>query len=126
MSPETALYEFRFPDIGEGLTEGTVVDLKVVPGQTVKAGQALAIVETDKVVTEMPSPVGGLLVELPIVKGQVVKVGEIVARIRTTTAAPHAAHEPTPSYAEAGTVVGRLDTGSGGILPPSDEGAPAV
>jgi len=124
MSHEAGLFDFRFPDIGEGLTEGTVVELKVAPGQTVKAGQALAIVETDKVVTEMPSPVGGVLVELPIVKGQVVKVGEIVARIRTAAGAPspHVAREPEPIYAEAGTVVGSLDTTSGGTLPPSTEG----
>jgi pyruvate dehydrogenase E2 component (dihydrolipoamide acetyltransferase) len=121
-----AVYEFRFPDIGEGLTEGTVVELRVVPGQTVKPGQALAIVETDKVVTEMPSPVGGILVELPIVKGQVVKVGEIVARIHTVGApAPHVAREPEPTYKESGTVVGTLDTTSGGILPPSTEGGSA-
>jgi pyruvate dehydrogenase E2 component (dihydrolipoamide acetyltransferase) len=125
MSHEAGLYDFRFPDIGEGLTEGTVVEIKVAPGQTLIPGQALAIIETDKVVTEMPSPVGGMLVELPIVKGQVVKVGEIVARIRTAAGAPAppVANEPEPTYAEAGTVVGKLDTGSGGILPPSSEGA---
>ncbi len=84
MSHETALFEFRFPDIGEGLTEGTIVELKVEPGSSVKPGPgALAIVETDKVVTEMPSPVEGVVVELPITKGQVVQVGEIVAKIRT-------------------------------------------
>ena len=83
MSHETTLFEFRFPDIGEGLTEGTIVELKVAPGSSVKQGEALAIVETDKVVTEMPSPVEGVVVELPITKGQVVQVGEIVARIRT-------------------------------------------
>ena len=60
MSREAGLFEFHFPDIGEGLTEGTVIELKVAPGQHVKAGEALAIVETDKVVTEMPSPVEGV------------------------------------------------------------------
>ena len=125
MSRDAALYEFRFPDIGEGLTEGTVVELKVSAGQSVKAGDALAIVETDKVVTEMPSPVEGVVVEMSLVKGQVVKVGEIVARIRmsaapapaTASAAARDAH-----HAEAGTVVGKLDTGSGSVLPPSNEG----
>lgn len=138
MSRETALFDFHFPDIGEGLTEGTIVELKVSAGKQVKQGETLAIVETDKVVTEMPSPVEGLIVELPIVKGQVVRVGEIVARIRTsaapaptvalTTAAGHAAphagaaHPETQHGAEAGSVVGHLDTGSGGVLPASSEG----
>lgn len=135
-----ALFDFRFPDIGEGLTEGTIVELKVSAGQHVKPGEALAVVETDKVVTELPSPVEGVVVEMSLVKGQVVHVGEVVARIRTgaasapaPSAARPAAHGPSPahapahthgeaSYAEAGTVVGRLDSGSAGVLPPSDEG----
>jgi pyruvate dehydrogenase E2 component (dihydrolipoamide acetyltransferase) len=138
MSRES-LYEFRFPDIGEGLTEGTIVELKVSPGEHVKPGQALAVVETDKVVTEMPSPVDGVVVEMSLVKGQVVRVGEVVARIRTGDApAPAAspagppsparasAHTPAPrtetTITEHGSVVGRLDTGSSGVLPPSNEG----
>jgi pyruvate dehydrogenase E2 component (dihydrolipoamide acetyltransferase) len=121
------LYEFRFPDIGEGLTEGTIVELKTAPGKKVMPGDPLAVVETDKVVTEIPSPVEGIIVELPVVKGQVVRVGEIVARIRTTTAA--SGQEPAargePAFSEAGTVVGRLETGTGGLLPASAEGLSA-
>jgi pyruvate dehydrogenase E2 component (dihydrolipoamide acetyltransferase) len=138
MSRES-LYEFRFPDIGEGLTEGTIVELKVAPGEHVKPGQALAVVETDKVVTEMPSPVAGVVVEMSLVKGQVVRVGEVVARIRTgdapapaaspggpVPAARASAHAAAPhaetSITEHGSVVGRLDTGGSGMLPPSNEG----
>jgi pyruvate dehydrogenase E2 component (dihydrolipoamide acetyltransferase) len=143
MSRES-LYEFRFPDIGEGLTEGTIVELKVAPGERVKPGQALAVVETDKVVTEMPSPVAGVVVEISLVKGQVVRVGEVVARIRTGDAPAPAASPGAPANAaratahavvpraetpitEHGSVVGRLETGSPGMLPPSSEGyaAPA-
>jgi pyruvate dehydrogenase E2 component (dihydrolipoamide acetyltransferase) len=122
MSREAGLYEFHFPDIGEGLTEGTIVELKAVPGQHVKAGQALAVVETDKVVTEMPSPVEGVLVEMPLVTGQVVRVGEVVARIHTKAApAPSLAGSHEAPYAEAGTVVGRLEVGTG-MLAASSEG----
>jgi pyruvate dehydrogenase E2 component (dihydrolipoamide acetyltransferase) len=110
MSLDPGLFEFRFPDIGEGLTEGTIVELRTAPGSHVKPGDALAVVETDKVVTEMPSPVDGIVEELPISKGQVVKVGQIVARIRTARLAEDEA-----------TVVGKLDMTSGGILPPSRE-----
>jgi len=128
MSRDVGLYEFRFPDIGEGLTEGTIVELRAAEGQAVKAGQALAVVETDKVVTELPSPVEGTVVEIPLVKGQVVKVGEIVARIHTSAApAPSVANavpvrEREEHHAEAASVVGRLDSGSGGVLPASSEG----
>ena len=150
MSREAGLYEFRFPDIGEGLTEGTVVELKVAPGQPVKAGQALAVVETDKVVTELPSPVDGTVLEIPMVKGQVVRVGEIVARIHTRApgpapavslgAAPAAREREAPGEGgrqpsreparepprepprEAASVVGRLEPGAGMVLPASSEG----
>jgi len=122
MSHDTALFEFRFPDIGEGLTEGTIVELKVAPGSSVKPGQALAIVETDKVVTEMPSPVEGIVVELPITKGQVVQVGEIVAKIRTGL-------HPAPiveSSPDGGTVVGQLMVASHGVMPASTEGVSSL
>ena len=66
-----------------------------------KQGDALAIVETDKVVTEMPSPVEGTVVELRVVKGQVVQVGEIVARIRPPAAAGGAAGTAAALAAEA-------------------------
>ncbi len=123
MSRETGLYEFHFPDIGEGLTEGTIIELKVSPGQSVKAGEPLAIVETDKVVTDMPSPVDGVVVEMTLVKGQVVRVGEVVARIRTSAApSPSVATAHEAPHAESASVVGKLDTGSGSVLPSSSEG----
>jgi pyruvate dehydrogenase E2 component (dihydrolipoamide acetyltransferase) len=123
MSHETALFEFHFPDIGEGLTEGTIVELKVAAGSRVALGQPLAVVETDKVVTELPSPVEGTIVDLRIVKGQVVQVGETVARIRTAAAAAAPAHEPPrAAHQDPGSVVGRLDTAHAAVLPPSDEG----
>jgi pyruvate dehydrogenase E2 component (dihydrolipoamide acetyltransferase) len=129
MSHDAGLFEFKFPDIGEGLTEGTVVDLKVATGQRVKAGEALAVVETDKVVTDLPSPVEGVIEEMALVEGQVLRVGEVVARIRTGTAPQPAAASVAATYStreatpvESGTVVGRLDTSLGGVLPPSSEG----
>ncbi|HET6484867.1 MAG TPA: dihydrolipoamide acetyltransferase family protein, partial [Spirochaetia bacterium] len=111
MSPEGAIREFRFPDLGEGLTEGTVVELRVKPGDRVRQGDALAVVETDKVVTEIPAPVDGVVVEIPISPKQVVKVGEVVARFKV-------------SQSEAASVVGRLDGGHREVLVASLEGMP--
>lgn len=70
MSHDPAVHEFRFPDIGEGLTEGRVVEVRVACGQHVRQGDALAVVETDKVVTEIPSPFDGEIVELPVSPGR--------------------------------------------------------
>ncbi len=110
------MHEFRFPDIGEGLTEGRIVEVRVACGQHVRQGDALAVVETDKVVTEIPSPFDGEIVELPVSPGAVVHVGEIVALIRTRAAAT------AQSGDHSASVVGKLDSAAGGLLPPSTEG----
>jgi pyruvate dehydrogenase E2 component (dihydrolipoamide acetyltransferase) len=128
MSLDPLVREFRFPDIGEGLTEGRVVEVRVTCGQQVRQGDALAVVETDKVVTEIPSPFDGEIVELPVSPGKVVHVGEIVALIRTgarTGAAATAEAAAGTSAAGAdhsASVVGKLDPVLGGLLPPSTEG----
>ncbi len=50
-------FEFRFPDIGEGITEGTLMKWLVKEGgENIEEGQSVAEVETDKVTTEIPSP----------------------------------------------------------------------
>jgi pyruvate dehydrogenase E2 component (dihydrolipoamide acetyltransferase) len=129
MSHDPAMREFRFPDIGEGLTEGRIVEVRVACGQHVRQGDALAVVETDKVVTEIPSPFDGEIVELPVSPGKVVRVGEVVALIRTAvatvaTATSPAAAPPAPMQGadHSASVVGKLDAASGGLLPPSTEG----
>lgn len=47
---------FKFPDIGEGLDEGTIAEWYVTKGQMISSGEALVRMETDKVVTDIPSP----------------------------------------------------------------------
>ena len=49
-------YIFNFPDIGEGLEEGTILEWYVTKGQTVSTGDPLVKMETDKVVADIPSP----------------------------------------------------------------------
>ncbi|HVP17799.1 MAG TPA: dihydrolipoamide acetyltransferase family protein [Spirochaetia bacterium] len=120
MSHDQSLHEFRFPDIGEGLTEGRIVEVRVACGQHVRQGDALAVVETDKVVTEIPSPYDGEIVELPVSPGKVVRVGEIVALIRTARLA--AGPQPVSEVDHSVSVVGKLDAGTPGLLPPSTEG----
>ncbi|MGA2613098.1 MAG: dihydrolipoamide acetyltransferase family protein [Spirochaetia bacterium] len=120
MSHDPTMHEFRFPDIGEGLTEGRIVEVRVACGQQVRQGDALAVVETDKVVAEIPSPFDGEIVELPVSPGTVVHVGEIVALIRTKVAATSAPAEAPTDHSSS--VVGKLDSAAGGLLPPSTEG----
>lgn len=74
-------YEFRFPDIGEGITEGELLAWKVAEGQVVAADQTLAEMETDKAVVEMPSPRAGRVVKLHAVEGDIVKVGDVLVTL---------------------------------------------
>ena len=57
-------YIFKFPDIGEGLTEGIIIEWYVDKGNAVKVGQPLVKMETDKVVTEIPSPASGIVLKV--------------------------------------------------------------
>ena len=56
--------EFKFPDVGEGIHEGTIVKWLVKEGEVVKTDQALLEMETDKAVVELPSPASGKIIKL--------------------------------------------------------------
>src|SRR5579871_1161824 len=70
--------EFRLPELGEGVYEAEFGAWAVNVGDTVKSGQTLAEVITDKAVMEIPSPFNGTITSLPIEPGQQVKVGEVI------------------------------------------------
>ena len=74
-------YEFKFPDIGEGITEGEIVEWNVKEGDTVKEHQALGKIETDKAVAEIPTPVSGVILKIHFKPGDTVKVGETMVTI---------------------------------------------
>ncbi len=67
-------YIFKFPDIGEGITEGKILQWYVRKGQSVKAGDSLVKMETDKVVTDIPSPRDGEIINLFGKEGEVIHV----------------------------------------------------
>lgn len=71
-------YEFRLPDLGEGMEEATIVKWLVKEGDTVKKDQKVVEVETDKAVVEIPSPFEGRVLELKAGPGQTVKVGSVL------------------------------------------------
>ena len=77
-------YEFKFPDVGEGITEGTLVSWDVEKGSEVKVDQSVAHVETDKAVVEIPSPVSGTVKELFGNKGDTLNVGDVFMEIETS------------------------------------------
>jgi pyruvate dehydrogenase E2 component (dihydrolipoamide acetyltransferase) len=73
--------EFRFPDVGEGISEGEIVRWLVQEGDEVQADQALAEIETDKAVVEMPSPYAGTVLKLHFREKDLVKVGQTLVTI---------------------------------------------
>jgi pyruvate dehydrogenase E2 component (dihydrolipoamide acetyltransferase) len=73
--------QFRFPDVGEGITEGEVVRWLVKEGDAVKADQTLAEIETDKAIVEMPSPYAGTVLKLHFKEKDIVKVGQVLVTI---------------------------------------------
>jgi pyruvate dehydrogenase E2 component (dihydrolipoamide acetyltransferase) len=97
-------YEFKFPDIGEGLTEGEIVKWLVKEGDEVKEGQPLVEVETDKALAEIPSPKTGTILKILAKEKEIVKVGQVIVifgeKGETISAPP-----PKPSVG----VVGELE-----------------
>jgi pyruvate dehydrogenase E2 component (dihydrolipoamide acetyltransferase)/2-oxoisovalerate dehydrogenase E2 component (dihydrolipoyl transacylase) len=70
--------DFRLPELGEGVYEAEMVGWLVKPGDTVKRGQGLMEVMTDKATMEVPSPFAGTVTSLIAQPGQPVKVGDII------------------------------------------------
>ncbi len=76
-------YQFRLPDIGEGIVEGEVVRWLVRIGDEIEEDQPMVEVMTDKATVEIPSPVKGRVVEQGGKEGDVVQVGSVLVVIDT-------------------------------------------
>ncbi len=74
-------FEFRLPDIGEGVVEGEVVKWHVKAGETIKLDQPMVEVMTDKATVEIPSPRAGTVREILAPAGQIAKVGSVMVVI---------------------------------------------
>ncbi len=70
--------DFRLPELGEGVYEAELVSWLVQPGQSVKRGQPLLEVLTDKATMEVPAPFAGTITEVRAEPGQQLKIGEVV------------------------------------------------
>ncbi|ARJ39911.1 2-oxo acid dehydrogenase subunit E2 [Sporosarcina sp. P21c] len=73
-------YEFRLPDIGEGIHEGEIVKWFVKPGDEIQEDDTLLEVQNDKSVVEIPSPVSGTVEEIYVTEGTVAVVGDKLVR----------------------------------------------
>ncbi|MBN2695202.1 2-oxo acid dehydrogenase subunit E2 [bacterium] len=117
------VFEFRFPDIGEGVHEGKILQWSKKEGELVREGDILATVETDKVVAEIPSPKEGVLVKKGAFEGQIIHVGAIFAILDTQNSSDNSIEESKkPLKEENAGVVGELETSNGFVMPSSGEG----
>lgn len=104
------MYQFKFADIGEGLHEGKVVKIHVKVGDNVKDGDVLFEVETDKVTSEITSPVNGKITGINIQEGSTVHVGDVAFDIDDSAAPTSAApvEEEAKPAAGGASVVGQV------------------
>src|SRR5213596_2755895 len=99
-------YEFKLPDLGEGLTEGEIARWLVSEGQEIAEDDALVEVQTDKTTVEIPSPAAGKVARILVAEGEVVAVGTVLVVIGEDGAAA----EPAVSRGQA---PGPAPTGGG-------------
>ena len=73
-------FEFKLPDIGEGIHEGEIVKWFIKPGDEVNEDDVLLEVQNDKAVVEIPSPVKGKVLEVLVEEGTVAIVGDTLIK----------------------------------------------
>ena len=98
-------YEFKLPDLGEGLTEGEVARWLVAEGDEVAEDAPLVEVQTDKTTVEIPSPAAGTVTRILVAEGAVVPVGTVLVVIGGDAGEPTAAE---PSRVQATPLVRRI------------------
>lgn len=81
-------YEFKLPDIGEGIAEGTIGEWHVQPGDKVEEDGDLVQIENDKSVEEIPSPVSGTISKILVPEGDTASVGDPLVEIEVAGDVP--------------------------------------
>src|SRR5947209_8248101 len=87
-------FEFKLPDLGEGIHEAQVLAWKVTPGQDVAAFQPLVEVESAKAAVELTAPVAGRVLETRFAEGAIAQLGDVLVVIDTGGNGASAPQEP--------------------------------
>ena len=90
-------FQFKMPDIGEGIAEGEIVKIDIKVGDTIQEDDILFEVQNDKSVEEIPSPVSGKVLEVKVQEGTVARVGDIIVVIDDGSGPAEAAPAASPS-----------------------------
>src|SRR5438034_10383988 len=75
------MFEFKLPDIGEGVVEGEIVKWLVKEGDKIGEDQPMVEVMTDKATVEIPSPRAGVVAKIHVGEGKICKVGQVMLAI---------------------------------------------
>src|SRR5215213_2363206 len=94
-------YEFKLPDLGEGLTEGEIARWLVAEGDEIAEDAPLVEIQTDKTTVEIPSPAAGTVARILVAEGEVVPVGTVLVVIGAD------GDEPATAETSAGPVLDR-------------------
>ncbi|XID94455.1 dihydrolipoamide acetyltransferase family protein [Paenibacillaceae bacterium WGS1546] len=121
-------FEYRFPELGEGMHEGEIVKVLISPGQTVTDEDIIMEVQNDKAVVEVPCPVNGKVLEVLAKDGQVMHIGEVVAIIEAEGDVPDQGPAADSHAQPAGdnSATGGADTKGEPAQQPAAEAAPAA
>ena len=124
-------FQFKMPDIGEGIAEGEIVKIDIKVGDTIQEDDILFEVQNDKSVEEIPSPVSGKVLEVKVQEGTVARVGDIIVVIDdgsgpAEAAAPAAAPEAAPAAVEAPVAPAAAPTPAAPAAPAQATGVPAA
>ena len=124
-------FQFKMPDIGEGIAEGEIVKIDIKVGDTIQEDDILFEVQNDKSVEEIPSPVSGKVLEVRVQEGTVARVGDIIVVIDdgsgpAEAAAPAAAPEAAPAAVEAPVEPAAAPTPAAPAAPAQATGVPAA
>ena len=95
-------YEFKLPDLGEGLTEGEIARWLVEEGQEVAEDDPLVEIQTDKTTVEIPSPAAGKVARILVAEGDVVPVGTVLVVIGEDAGVPRVSEPAVPKEAVSG------------------------
>ena len=115
--------EVVLPVLGESVTEGTVSRWLKAVGETVEVDEPLLEVSTDKVDTEIPSPVAGTLLEIRVAEDETAAVGAVLALVGDAAVAPPA---PAPAAPPAPAVTAPAAAPTAPAAPPAAPPAPAT
>ena len=120
-------FQFKMPDIGEGIAEGEIVKIDIKVGDTIQEDDILFEVQNDKSVEEIPSPVSGKVLEVRVQEGTVARVGDIIVVIDDGSGPAEAAPAPAaPAAVEAPVAPAAAPTPAAPTAPAQATGVPAA